>query len=180
MKTEHRNALLAHIFDLQLKKAKKLIDEQFREPLKEFLMGLPAQMRRDGMEVGELVKAYIQEDRAHETIDGKRVVDDFKAATANGTLSHTDLLKLVEDGVISVANPDVLGKLLVDRGVSSGYTIKVPGGGRPALKILTLDEGKLKGVEDALGRDSDLTATIIKAATVPLPKVTGKVALQRP
>jgi len=186
MKNEFRLALFAHIFDLQLKLAKAVVDAQFREPLKEFLLNLPAKDRRDGFEVGKLVKAYIQEDRASEQLDAQRVQEDFAAAVASGKIGYADLKDMASKGFIGTTNFAEVARELVDRKVAAGYTVKVPGGGRPALKILALDKGELEGVASAMKDDLDIAALIKNAAGAKALQAVekqlkgGQVAIQRP
>jgi hypothetical protein len=184
MNSEHRLALLAHIFDHQLKLAKKVVDETFRDPLKAFLMDQKADDRREGFKVGNLVKAYIQETRAKEELDAQKVQDDFVSGMANGTFPLAQIKELVAKGILGVTNYEEAARVLP--GGVEGYTKKVAGCANPALKILTLDKGALEGVVSLLKQDADLEAEVLKVANLPLSQAIqsvatgGKVALQRP
>jgi hypothetical protein len=162
----------------QVKAAAKLIEELFRVPIKTHLAALPAAERREGLEV-QGVKAYIQEDRAKDELQVEVVSQDFKKAVAEGKLTAATLKKLVEDDLIGVANPAQLagiiaGALGVDEKL---YTARKAGGGRPALKFLTTNEGQFAGLEKALAETVDLVGSIRKAAEAELP-TQGRVAIR--
>lgn len=186
MKNEFRLALFTSIFELELKLAKEYVDERFRAPLKEFLLNQNAKDRRDGFEVGGIVKAFIQEDRPKDELDVQKVQDDFASAVAAGKIGYAELKDLVAKGFIGTTNFAKVALELTNRKLGSGYTTRVPGGGRPALKILTLDKGQLEGVQQAMRKDIDIKELIHNSSGITALQqaekilAAGKVALQRP
>lgn len=134
---------------LMLEAAKEIVkdvDDALRtylhDPVKAWLEAMPAQVRRDGVEVEGLVKAYIQEDRAKDIPDVAAISADVKA------LSAKEIKELIDRGLIDIAliKPEEVAGHLQAGGSKNGYTKHVPGGGRQALRTLVLNKGKWTGI----------------------------------
>lgn len=170
--------------------ADKRLKKLYRDPVFNWV----CRFKDHKVEIGDALKVYNTPDLgspAGTGLDTDRMATDLQKNLPS--FSATDLAKLIETGVvaITVRDPESLAKILVDRGVSPGYTITVaavPAGWTNELRDHVLHEGKLTGLVAAAGLKTNLLELmdeVEKDITLPpqlkkVAKPKGKVALQRP
>lgn len=169
-------ALLTAGFEVQLKAAKSLLDHRFREPVKNWLLGLRSPARDI-----DCVRAYIQSDTEKRVYKLEDLDRDFKAAAASGAVTYEQLKALVACGAVGVINNQAVASTLSSD--SNLYTELIPAGDRPALKFHILADGRFQGMVSRLAGTADLAGamnrTLSEGSAVRRVLVPGRATIQR-
>lgn len=175
-------------FKAQLGAAKKILEERYRKPVLDWVKRFDDHKT----EIGGALKVYnTPSSGTVESVglDVERIENDLISNLHQ--FSAKDLSNLAAAGVIriSVGDEASLAKILVERGVARGYTIKVAAiaaGWSEELRDHLLNKGKYDGLTQLAGCRSNLLTLMAQTADeiqgVPamtkVPKTRG-VALQR-
>lgn len=162
MKRELELVLIGQALKTQLDSAGKILKAEILDPVKAWLLGMPARERRAGIEAAGIVKAYIQEDRASAGYDLEALRRDFSAAVAKGKVPPAAVAGLLSTQSLVISDADSVARAIGKN--PAGYAIRIPGGGRPAMRLVTLDKGQFDGLQGALKTTVDLEKAIRDAA----------------
>jgi hypothetical protein len=184
-----KNERLAVAFSY-FKAVKNAADKKLKKLYAEPVFNWVTRFKDHKVEIGDALKLYntpILAEPEGQGLDTDRMATDLQKNLPQ--FSAVDLAKLIDAGVvgISVRDPENLAKILVDRGISPGYTVVVPAiaaGWTNELRDVVLNEGRLTGLVASSGLKTNLLELMDKVASdittpaqlkkVPQP---GKVAL---
>lgn len=151
----------------QLKKAKKAFETFFRDPVREWLDGIPTHKQ----EVLGLAQPLLRINKPKDTIDEDRVIEDVRDLIRAGKITPEELSTLVLDGSLNVGNPDQLAQFAAAKAgkPAAGYTIQVVKKAENSVQWNGVSKDSVGKITDEYKRVNDLEDVIVKAANAPLP-----------
>jgi hypothetical protein len=176
-----KNEKLAVAFSY-FKAVKNAADKKLKKLYAEPVFNWVTRFKGHQVEIGDALKLYNTPVLAvpeSQGLDSDRIATDLLKNLAS--FSAKELEQLSAAGVIriGVADEAALAKILVDRGVSSGYTVVIaatPAGWSNELRDHVLHEGRLIGLVGESGLKTNLLDLMDKvAAEITTPPVLKKV-----